>query len=343
MRTWFGAVLVVGVALVVVSPVLWAQAGSGSASAGRPQSGVTSFVRLAQFPGVGAWSVGSTYPKAIAEQSCVIVSHALYCIGGVDASGTSVNATYYSELLAWRSMAPYPATVGYQSCVAAIGNVYCIGGYDTSTSSSSSSVYFGHAGPSGIKVWKSGTSYPIAINDQSCVAWKGYVYCVGGSASGSFSNATYFAPISSAGLGTWSASTSYPSAVEFTSCVASAGYIYCFGGQAGYSGNSVKANYYAPISSTGIGSWKSTRSYPTTVAYESCVPVSGYAVCIGGGANSTYYARLQSTGVGVWTASTPYSTGIASQSCAAAYGEVYCVAGTVPGSGLTDATYYASV
>ena len=70
-----------------------------------------------------------------------------------------------------------------------------------------------------------------AIAEQSCAAYDGYIYCVGGEDGGISTNLVEYAPISSSGVGTWNSSTSYPGGdIEMQSCNIYSGYIYCIGG-----------------------------------------------------------------------------------------------------------------
>ena len=113
-------------------------------------------------------------------------------------------------------------------------------------------------------------------------------------------------------LGPWHSSTAYPIAVGELSCAAAGGYLYCVGGsgtEGGSTAAGTSAAYFARISSTGIGRWNATVSYPLVIDRESCAAVSnGYIYCAGGMAGSTpaptnavYYAPLLSaSGIGAW-------------------------------------------
>ena len=61
------------------------------------------------------------------------------------------------------------------------------------------------------------------------------------------------------------------------------GYIYCVGTDSQSPYNYV---YYAPISSTGIGAWTSSTTYPIQMYYAYCeIPGSGGCFLGGGGPN----------------------------------------------------------
>src|SRR5438552_19127901 len=132
--------------------------------------------------------------------------------------------------------------------------------------------------------WSSTINYPIGIEFPSCVVSSGFVYCIAGDNSSGLTNAVYFAPLLPAGgAGSWSSSTSYPLRLQSQSCVTSSGFVYCIGGDTrGGLANSTSAVYFASLSSSGVGSWASTTSYPTVIYTQSCVLDSGFVYCIGG-------------------------------------------------------------
>ncbi len=134
-------------------------------------------------------------------------------------------------------------------------------------------------------------------------------------------------------LGSWTQTTSYygPAPV----CVTSGGYIYCV--EAG------GATYYAPVSSSGVGNWGQSTSYPLHISDESCVAYGGYIYCISGSCDSTaypdckspaqapttqdYYAPLSPSGIGTWVQTSSIPIGGMYLSCAVAQSYVYCVGG----------------
>ena len=83
--------------------------------------------------------------------------------------------------------------------------------------------------------------------------------------------------------------------------------------------------YYAPVSSTGIGAWQATTSYPVAMFEAGCSIYNGYIYCVGTISKSpytqVYYAAISSTGIGAWTSTTSYPV---------AMYEAYC---EIPGSG----------
>ena len=266
---------------------------------------------------------------------------------------------------AWKAAAEFPVEtqdtfgVSGQQCINSTVYIYCIGGQDylggphnsVYTSSPISST------ANNITSWTpdpSSAIYPTPIYAQSCVANSGYIYCVGGTYDdgGDDVNSSYYATLSSNGVvGTWTKTTEYPAYIDSQYCVASSGYIYCVGGfteSNGLNATSAPSNsvWYAPISSSGIGTWSSSASYPSGIYAPSCFGGSGYIYCVGGidgngnPLDDAYYATLNSTGVGTWTQTTTYQFQGIGQACAVSSGYIYCVGGEESG-GYTNAVYYA--
>src|SRR3989475_5301565 len=261
-------------------------------------------------------------------------------------------------LSSWSSTTNYPIGIEFPSCVMSSGFVYCIAG--DNSSSLTNAVYFAPLLPAGgAGSWSSSTSYPLRLQSQRCVTSSGYVYCIGGDTHGGLANSTsavYFAPLSSSGVGSWSPTTSYPTGIVFQSCVVNSGFVYCIGGDMangfGTANGFTNVVYFAPLSSSGVGSWSSCTSYPLNVISPSCVVGSGFAYCIGGDTathspfggtftgftSAVYFASLSSSGVGSWASTTSYPTVIYTQSCALDSGYVYCIGGN-NGSGVPSGTW----
>src|SRR5256712_2754248 len=264
-------------------------------------------------------------------------------------------------LSSWSSTTNYPIGIEFPSCVMSSGFVYCIAG--DNSSSLTNAVYFAPLLPAGgAGSWSSSTSYPLRLQSQSCVTSSGYVYCIGGDTHGGLANSTsavYFAALSSNGVGSWLPSTRYPTNIAGQSCVVDSGFVYCIAGEnttalpgGGVQGTINSAVYFAPLSSSGVGSWSSGTSYPLNVISPSCVVGSGFAYCIGGDTathspfggtftgftSAVYFASLSSSGVGSWASTTSYPTVIYTQSCALDSGYVYCIGGN-NGSGVPSGTW----
>jgi hypothetical protein len=186
------------------------------------------------------------------------------------------------------------------------------------------------------------------------VASSGYIYCVGGNnetdgtnADATPSSSVWFAPLSASGIGTWTLSTAYPTNVYFPSCFAFNGYIYCIGG-VDNNNNVVSTDYYAALSSSGVGAWTETTAYPLSLDGQSCAISSGYIYCVGGQennqnsyTNAVYNATISSSGIGTWKKAANYPQSVET-TCVISSGYLYCIGGFNGSStGETDSTYYA--
>jgi len=167
-----------------------------------------------------------------------------------------------------------------------------------------------------------------------------------------------FRPVSAETLGSWNSTTPWENSstigITGESCATYSGYIYCVGGFR--VGGPLSGVYYAPVSSSGVGTWASTTGYPTGFDQGSCAISGGYIYCVGGETdsagdytNAVYYAQVSSSGVGAWTLTTAYPIIIERESCAVSSGYIYCVGGTsdesypyTPGNGVFYAPISAS-
>jgi hypothetical protein len=260
---------------------------------------------------------------------------------GVSSSTSGSRAT----LNPWAPGADYPTNATGSSCVTSGGYVYCVGG-------GTDSVYYAAVSSSGVGAWTATTSYPTDITGQSCVASVAYIYCVSGidgTQGPRPTSAVYYAPLSnSGGIGEWTRTTDYPAGAIALSCAESGGYVYCVGGADTVGALESNATYFAAISSTGVGKWEATTSYPSTIDDASCVASGGFIFCIAGytalgprAINTTYFAPVSSSGIGAWTAGTTFPTSDYGASCVTVGGFVYCIGGIAGSGDATDAVYYA--
>ncbi len=163
------------------------------------------------------------------------------------------------------------------------------------------SSYYATLSSSGIGVWQQTSSYPIIVEGESCTAFQGFVYCVGGSTNGFFAtnNSTYYNTLNPYGLGQWVPSADYPTNTSGNSCVTTSSITYCLG-------NGANSIYFGFSSSAGILGWfNSTYNYPINVTSPYCVTNSSHIYCIGGiggkkqgsmlggiNLNTSYYSQI---------------------------------------------------
>ena len=318
------------------------------------------------------WNCAAGYPVqvggtfAIAGEQCVSTTSSIYCIGGQDANTGPRNDVYYASAISssgnvtgWTPNShAYPHYIDGESCVLSSGFVYCVGGSYNDNGDDVASSYYANVTASGsLGSWSSTTAYPIPVDSQSCVASSSYIYCVGGNnetdgsnADATATNSVWYAPLSPSGIGNWSLTTAYPSNDYYPSCFASGSDVYCLGG-ADSNDNSLGTAYYAPLSSSGVGAWASTNSYPVAGTGQACVISSADILCVGGETsggssptytNAVYYAPISSGGIGTWKQSTSYPVSVGTE-CVALSGDVYCVGGFESSNGANNFVEYASL
>ena len=280
---------------------------------------------------------------------------------------TLLNATTPRCGSTWRCGAGYPVSVGGtaaiagEQCVTSGPAIYCIGGED-SNGGPRNEVYASVPSASGnISGWAPGPyPYPRFINGESCVSESGAAYCVGGmyNDNGDDVASSYYANVTADGsLGNWSSTTPFPVAVDSQSCVASSSYIFCVGGVNETDGSNADATptgsvWFAPLSASGIGSWKETTPYPANVYYPACSVAGNDIYCVGGAdengnsVGTSYYTTLSSTGAGTWTQTTSYPAAASGEACVMYAVDIVCVGGETAGGSsptYTGAVYYAPV
>ncbi len=210
--------------------------------------------------------------------------------------------------------------------------------------------------------WATGPDYPLEGSDtggvvgQSCVNGTASIVCIGGiDYNGASRNDVYSATVAASGISSWVQDSNYPQTVGLQSCVSYGGYVYCVGGSYDDAGDDISSSYYAPLSSSTVGSWAPTTAYPVPIDSQTCAAASGYVYCLAGenetdGTNSTvtpsnsaYYAPLSSTGIGAWVHTTAYPQAVSFEDCAASASDIFCVGGLdINGNGVSD-VYYAPI
>ena len=293
------------------------------------------------------WTSTTGYPTALAGTGCAAVGSDVYCVGGFDTNFNSYDDEYYAPLTSlgvgtWSAGPPYPTAVDSASCVSSGSWVYCVGGEEDQGQTVLNSVYGMQVPQSGPPTsWASGPTYPQATAAASCVAFGGYIYCVGGfNSNGDEVSNAYYAAVGSQGLGSWSSTTAYPKAVDSEACVvAEGGYIYCVAGEVESGGNPntpINSVYYAQLGASGIGKWTAGTAYPASLAAASCVTLSdtsGTIYCTGGfdinglSSSDSYYGTVSAPGAISWTSTAPYPEPVDTGSCVASSSDIYCLGG----------------
>jgi len=292
---------------------------------------------------LGAWANTTSYPTNVSSQSCSISDSYIYCVGGFN--GTAITrATYFAQITPsgignWTQTTPYPIYVADGSCTTYQNHIYCVGGASVDDTVLDAS-FFAPISASGIGNWTRTSVYPIQVAKQSCIAYGGNIYCIGGSNSYSYSSAVYVAGLNSSGISRWSATVPYPININSESCVVNDTYLYCVGGIGGSDSSFYTASsYYTRLTGFGVSQWFSTTQYPNITSGQSCAASNGNIYCTGGyranlAANytatytpTTYYASLSPSGIGSWMPTTNYPYPFDTASCNSYNDNIYCVGG----------------
>jgi hypothetical protein len=273
--------------------------GAGSTGNGNGTA-ITYYAPITQ-NGFGNWTRTTDTPSnAIVQYQCVVYDSKIYCIGSYNSSSYFANLSS-NGISPWSKTTPYPINVtdGTQ-CFNQKDLMCCIGGSEGNNITNNT--YCAHLGKSGISTWNKSSSYPTGIAKQRIAVYEGYVYSIGGLNRTipyhvgnmtinlyAISNSSYYAKINSGGIGAWVKTTDYPYATRSIGLIAYKGYLYGVGGlscvysRLGQTCTTLSDVFYAPISSTGIGSWStSANPYPFGVFHQGCDQTNGKIYCIGG-------------------------------------------------------------
>ena len=264
-------------------------------------------------------------------------------------TSTSSATSNAPAVLTWSPSPSYPTSVWTQSCVESGGYIYCVGGLSgpDTVADSVGAVYYAPVSTSGVGSWTATTSYPTSIRSESCVAEGSTIYCVGGYAGSRPLRRSLLRSAILVRSRPRANTTSYPFPVWNTACVASRSGIYCVGGGTASTSSlsSASAVYFAPFSSSGIGQWVSTTSYPVGVKQQSCAASSSEIYCVGGyDSTPVYYAPLSPSGIGKWGSTTgyPFTVGANLASCVIIGDAMYCVGGHT-GPNVSSEVLHASI
>ena len=286
---------------------------------GYQTNGATDAVYSASVSGgvVGMWSSATTTPYLtnIYDQSCVVYSGYIYCVGG-DTGNSATAAVYSAPLLTgtvggWTPEAAYPAIIESESCATYSGYIYCVAGGRNggfSPAVYSALVVFG------IEYWTYNNWYAVVLDGESCAIYSGYIYCIGGSTPNGATDAVYYASVGSGGVGTWTSQNVYPTSISGESCVVYSGYIYCVGGDTG--NGATDAVYSAQIlaeTSTTLTSAVSSTTFTTSSAFttfSSQTPVSSTTTTISASPSitSTVLTTTTTTGSLAGTTTTTFTS-----------------------------------
>ena len=259
---------------------------------------------------LGSWTATTNLPTAAYQATSVAYDGYVYELGGNTGSAATVTVDYAAinsngTLGSWTATTSLPVGTRNATSVVYNGYVYEIGG--CSSTCNIATVDYAAINSNGtLGSWTATSSLPAATYDATSVAYDGYVYEIGGDASGGYTATVDYAQIKPAGYtSAYTSTTSLPVATYDATSVAYNGYAYEIGGSTN-SGAITTVNY-APVNSNGtLGSWTATTSLPVATDNATSVVYNGYVYEIGGSISSSVdYAPVNSNGtLGSWTATT---------------------------------------
>lgn len=289
-------------------------------------------VALAPSGPVGAWTSTTALTAPRLNHSAVVAKGRLYVMGGYNGGGDLHDAAH-APIGATGTIGPFVATNAPSqpgAIVVAHGDhLYAVGG------GLSANVDFTTVNADGsLAPWTPTTSFGGGRVDPGAVAYRGYLYVLGGF-DGSHRLDVQYAPIAADGsVGSFTATTSLTFARASLAAVAYDGYLYVIGGDNGVSLDIVES---APIQPDGsLGSWTRTTGFHGPRSAHSAVAWNGFLYVLFGWApvapgargEVVQYAPIGENGqLGPWTFSTDLSIATFSSAAAVANGILYVTGG----------------
>jgi len=247
-----------------------------------------------------------------------------YIYGGRN-NTTYYNDVQYSAMAVDKSLGTWTSTASFTNARSDFGGIlynnflYIIGGRNGSTyynTTQFASVENG--GPGSVNAWTSVTPFTNGRHLHGSVAYRGYLYVVGGYSGGTtptrYSDVQFAAINADGTLGDWNTTTSLPAARQSHTLEVYNGYMYVLGGKDD-AGN-VASTLYAKIDADGtLGEWLNGTALPQTRSALSSFVSNGHIYILGGSSgfvyNTIYVAPLNTTNgsIGTWTLTTSFTTG----------------------------------
>jgi len=335
---------------------------------------------------IGIWaSAGANFSTPRDSLGAVAYNGYVYILGG--STGTQQSIVQYAVINsdgtigAWVSNTSLNAVRSAAGATVYNGYIYITGGF---SGGYSNGVYSAKINNNGAGFVGSSTSTTALTNPSSgspagrysfaSVAYKGYLYSIGGDISGiGYSNSIQYALIctgSNSGvggcgstpgaLGTWTtAANSFSTGRAGLAAAVYNGNLYVVGGRkasVGTSCSSLSSQYcndvqYAPINNDGsLGSWSSTGSgFPAPRHEHAVAAYGGYLYVLGGDSGSGYlndvqYAPINANGtIGGWTTASNTFKTVRGGHVGLAYNGYLYVLGGYTGGGLLDDVQYAPI
>lgn len=298
---------------------------------------------------IGAWqdTTSVPYPNRL-YRAAAVYNGTIYLIGS-----QGLFLDYYSDVLYaaihsdgtigdWSPTTSFSTPRWFHAATVYNGYLYVSGGEDSSATLLND-VQTARINANGtIGAWTAATSFSTAREIHTFVAYKDFLYIIGGVTTSSALNDVQVAPLvsQSGNVGAWNSTTAFPTPRTYFASVVYNGYLYVLGGSKQVSPyNYLKDVQFAPINPDGtVGTWTATTDMPLVLAWFSAVAYNGYMYFMGGqdgtfgGQRSTvWFAPINPNGtLGDWTSTTSMLE-TKYDFCALVYnGTIYAIHGETP-------------
>jgi N-acetylneuraminic acid mutarotase len=295
---------------------------------------------------LGTWMETAALTAGRFGHTSAIDNGLLYVLGGLDDSGADLNDVQVGSINAngtagaWTTTTPLSIARDAHASVAFNGFLYVLGG--NSNAGPLSDVQFTAVNANGtVGAWTATTAFNTARFGHASIAYNGYLYVIGGSATNLLDD-VQFAPINEDGtVGSFAPTTTLPSVRSSHTSVAYNGYLYVIGG-IGTGSTYLNDVQVAPINQNGtIGSWTATTAFVNGRSEHASVIYDGYLYVIGGQNGATLgdvqAAPINSNGtLGSWITTTAFTPSRFGHTSVVNDGYLYVIGGSSGPSNLSD-------
>jgi hypothetical protein len=290
------------------------------------------YAPLASNGTVGTWGTAANLNTAIFNPGVGFMNGYMYVIGGeANDANNGTTLTQYAKVNSdgtlgvpginvFATSTPLTARANKVAFAQYDNKFYMINGaINGSRSLTTSMITITGGGGGTTDPWTTGsTTMSEARDSGATVAYKGYLYAVGGKNGSTYYNDVSYAPLNRNGsVGTWTVdSHTFTTGRKFLGAAAYNGYLYILGGTTS-AGGTLQDIQYAPIGSSGAlsGNWASAGSSIATGGQGTSLAMyNGYAYAVGGYngtsySNTVYYATVNTDGtIGSWATTSSFTT-----------------------------------
>lgn len=311
-----------GVSSAILNGYIYAAGGCTSATDCTLETNTVQYAPINPDGTIGTWAATTgNFPAQRSFGQLETVGGTLYYVGGQHASSGNASQVYYGtpssgNVSTWTLSSNNLPTARTKLGAAVWNNrIYVTGGRNFS-GNLTNTVFVSpdlSAGGDITSAWSTLTSFNVAREGHTAIAYANNLYILGGFDGTNYLNDVQYAKINSDGtIGSWSYSTSLPQRISNADGFAANGFMYLFGGRSDAT-TCTNNTYVAPISAnttiasgnnpTGVGEWYSTNVKFNGVRYgAAAVYDQGKAYILGGacgatltytGANRVVYSTLQ--------------------------------------------------